>query len=265
MRISNTGLLLTLLRNFRRKMRQHRPSDGAVMVLICLILAAPSVPTVAADAAAEKTATTPGSPPSIPDGEPLDVSKIKERYWSLCEDQSGVVQNRSYAKSDRAELSLLAGKLLGVPFLSPYAFGLTLGYHFSEILSMHVVGWQAVSSPFTPPLFSTDGVANTNPISHYLGGEARVNLLYGKLSLAGVHDFRFDIFASAGAGALTTGSGTVLAWSLGIGQQFHLSSALAINLDFRWLHYPDTILEGQTGGMFRWGTCSRRATAPLAC
>jgi outer membrane beta-barrel protein len=217
--------------------------------LLCLVVLFAGYKPVHAD---DKT-TPPKSPaaPTVSGGdssaaEEVDVEKIKKKYWARGDEtETGVVQNRLYPKNHRFELGVTGASLSGDPFLTSYTLGATLGFHFSEFLSIHAVYWNAFVSPSSAltTLQNTLGTTtNTNEPRNYVGGEARASLLYGKLSLLGAAILYFDAYFSLGAGRILTESGPDFLVSAGIGQQIHLSKMWALNIDYKLLRYDETIL-----------------------
>lgn len=178
--------------------------------------------------------------------EEADVAKIREKYWARGnETEMGVVQNRLYPKKRRFELGLGFGNLTGDPFLSILRYGVSLGYHFSEFISLHGMYWGMTvkpSSALTALESDTGQTANTNEPRTYMGGEARASVLYGKLSLLGSAILYFDSFFSLGAGIMKTETGSNLTLTGGIGQQIHITRTFSLNLDYKLAYYNERIL-----------------------
>ena len=178
-------------------------------------------------------------------GEEIAVDQIHDRYWAQGRDvEVGVVQNRIYSKRKKFELAVTGAKLNGDPFLTTNTLGGSLGYHFSEYLSLHALGWKAFvsnSSALTELISQLGTTTNTNPVNSFFAGELRASVLYGKLSLLGKLILYFDANLSAGAGSISTSSGRDFAYFFGIGQQIHVSHLFSINIDYRFLLYNETI------------------------
>jgi outer membrane beta-barrel protein len=204
----------------------------------------------AADPAPKPTATAPADDTTA--AERVNTDSIKEKYWARGdENEIGVVQNRLYSKEHKYELSLLTGVDITDPMLTVYTLGARLGYHFSEYFSVHVIGWKAFSSPSGTQSNllankSADQVGtalNTNEPLYYFGSEAQWSLLYGKLSVVGKAIIHYDLHFVAGLGAMNTESGMDFEQHVGIGQQFFLSQSSFLNVDYRMMHYHETILQ----------------------
>jgi outer membrane beta-barrel protein len=193
-----------------------------------------------------------GSDDDSSGAERVNTQNIKEKYWARGdESELGVVQNRLYSKAGKFEFSLLAGVDFTDPFLSVYTTGARFGYHFNEYFSLHVIGWKAFSSPSSTQTNllsnkSPDQVGtalNTNAPKYYGGTEAQWSLLYGKLSLLGEKIIHYDFHLMAGVGVMSTDSGTDFEQHVGVGQQFFLGQSSFINVDYRMMHYQETILQ----------------------
>ena len=189
---------------------------------------------------------TPAAAPSN-DGERVNVENIKEKYWARGdESELGVVQNRLYSKSRKIEAGLYGGTIMTDPFLNVTALGGSLGFHFNEYLSLHLMGWKSYandSSALTLFRAYSSGDANVNRPSSYLGLEFRGSLLYGKLSVVGKSIIYYDMHASFGLGSTSTYSGNYLTPSITIGQQIFLSKSVSFNFDYRLMAYREQILE----------------------
>lgn len=180
-------------------------------------------------------------------GEKVNVDSIREKYWARGnESELGVVQNRLYSKERKFEFGTFVGLLSSDPFLSVRSTGLSLGYHFSEYLSVHAFGWKAQWSPSTAlQTFQEIMGATTNfnaPLAFY-GAEGSASLLYGKLSLVGQAIIYYDMHVSAGAGITSTESGSNFTPHFGLGQQIYLSQVASLRLDYRVMHYRERIIE----------------------
>lgn len=198
---------------------------------------------------AEKVNVKPAetAPAASPDGERVNVENIKEKYWARGdESELGVVQNRAYSKAKKLEAGLYFGAIMTDPFLNVSSLGGSLGYHFNEYLSVHALGWKSYANDSSAlALFRTysNGDANVNRPSGYLGAELRGSLLYGKLSVVGKSIIYYDLHTSFGLGSTSTYSGSYFTPSINIGQQIFLSKSVSFNFDYRLMAYREKILE----------------------
>jgi outer membrane beta-barrel protein len=198
-------------------------------------------------------ATAPQASPADSDAaERVNTDAIKEKYWARGnESELGVVQNRLYSKEHRWEFSLLGGVDLTDPMLSVYTLGGRIGYHFSEYFSLHLIAWKAFSGPSgtQQDLLSNKSpgqigdALNTNNPRWYAATEAQWSLLYGKLSFVGEAIIHYDFHFMAGLGGMKTDSGLDFAQHVGVGQEFFLGQNTFLNIDYRLVHYQETIIQ----------------------
>jgi outer membrane beta-barrel protein len=181
------------------------------------------------------------------DAEKVNVDTIKERYWARGESSElGVVQNRLYSKERKFELGTFGGVISTDPFLSVKNTGATLGYHFSEYLALHAVGWKSFVGPSTALTTfeqTIQATTNFNAPRSFFGLEGMASILYGKLSLVGKSIIYYDFHFTAGMGATWTESGTYATPNFGVGQQIYLSKAASLRVDYRLMHYREKIIE----------------------
>lgn len=184
---------------------------------------------------------------SSPDGERVNVEKVKEKYWARGEEgEVGVVQNRLYSKEKKFEFGLLGGIVATDPFLDVKAAGATFGYHFSEFFSAHLLYAKYFvkgSSALTYLNNDIGARANTNEPRYFAGGEGRASLIYGKLSLLGKSIIYYDFHFTAGVGQTGTESGNYITPYLGLGQQVYLSKSTSLMIDYRLMRYNEDIIE----------------------
>lgn len=232
----------------------HRLHWTALPVLGLLLFCAVSkseVPQASKSASPESPSQD--EKPSVPSDadDEADVQEIKRKYWARGDETKfDVVQERLYRKSGKFELAAFTGAVLSDPFLDISNYGADLGYHFSELVSVHAIGWvNAVgpSSALTTLQDQLQTTANTNNPNYFLGVEGRASVLYGKLSLLGAVIVNYDIFFTGGLGTTNTQSGNYVTETVGLGQQIHLSQVFSLILAYRLIHYNETILGKITG------------------
>ena len=209
-------------------------------ILLCLVCQT----NVWADEAAPAVAASASAPASA---EEADVSAIKEKYWARGdESELGVVQNRTYSKSKRIEFSLFYGFVTSDPFLQINSLGGSVGYNFSEYLSLSLIGWNYSVSPSAALLTfqqTLGATTNNNPPKYYVGSELSASLLYGKLSLMGKKIIYYDFHLTAGAGETNTLNGTYFTPSLGVGQRVYLSQKTFLRVGYQVQRYNEQIIE----------------------
>lgn len=189
------------------------------------------------------------SPPPEVDMEQVNVEGIKERYWARGnEAELGVVQNRTYSKTHKLEIGLLGGVAFSDPFLTVNYYGVNLGYHLSEFVSLHLLFMKfGVGSSNALLAFekAQGATTNTNIPSLYVGSELDASIIYGKLSVLGKSIIYYDLHLLGGVGATKTETGNYVTPSLGIGQRFYLSKITSLRIDYRVQYYNENIVEKQ--------------------
>ncbi len=183
--------------------------------------------------------------------ERVNVENIKNKYWARGdESELGVVQNRLYSKAQKLELGIFGGVVASDPFLSVKTAGLSLGFHFSEYLALNTYYMKHLVSPSSaleylrnpyPAGLGTDN--STNEPKWSSGGEVEASVIYGKLSLLGKAIIHYALHLMGGMGLTQTESGKDFTQTIGIGQQFFLTRVTTLRLDYRLMHYNETILQ----------------------
>ncbi len=83
-----------------------------------------------------QTASSSGLPSSSPvsnkGSDKVDLKKLEDKYWAAKDDEYGVIQNRTFAKSGKFYLSLVYGPLINDPYAKARVTGGMLGYYLSE-------------------------------------------------------------------------------------------------------------------------------------
>lgn len=211
----------------------------------------------ASDPPAAATAPTGAAAPTGPavnaeEGEQVDVSKITEKYWAQGkETELGVVQNRKFTSANRFELEGFLGTMNTDPFLSVRRYGLSLGYHLNQYVSIHGIFWRAVAEKsdalvrFEHDLAAT--TVDTNMPQMFYGLQTNYNILYGKASLFGSLIIYVDVFALGGIGFSETETGTYFTPFIGLGQKIHLNKFMALTLDYRLMFFNEDIRKKTRG------------------
>lgn len=187
--------------------------------------------------------------------EQINVDAIKEKYWARGdESELGVVQNRLYSKENKFEIGAFTGFVSNDPFLSITSLGGSVGYHFTETLGLHIIGWKPRVGPsaafkgFQQVIQDTGGVPavpSTNEPRYYAGAEGSASILYGKLSLVGKAIIYYDFHLLGAVGVTGTESGRSITPSAGLGQKVFLSKHAAFRVDYRAMRYKETLLKKQ--------------------
>jgi outer membrane beta-barrel protein len=232
--------------------RQQRTFFLSIALSSLAIVSIPWSLSWGADKQPAAAATTDATPSDTTNAERVNTDAIKEKYWARGdESEIGVVQNRLYSKANKVEFQVLGGLINSDPFVSTYSLGGRLGYHLNEYFSVHALAWKSWASPSstqtnleaTKPDNEIGTALNTDYAKSYYGGEFQASLLYGKLSLVGKSIIYYDLHFLAGLGVTGTESGNNFTEHVGIGQQFFLSKRTSIIVDYRIMHYKDTLLD----------------------
>ncbi|MGE0616510.1 MAG: outer membrane beta-barrel domain-containing protein [Bacteriovoracia bacterium] len=240
---------MATLKSIKKRIKRRHPkvyrdiklSGWAFVIGICLGVSFAAVKSIAANAA-EAEETDPAKR--------VDVEKFKKQYWGQGKDFD-VVQNRIYSKEKRLEVSLFGGFVSTDPFLSVKNVGGSVGFHFSEYLSVHMIGWKSYAGPssalenFRQSVAGAD--ANYNLPQWFAGAEVSASVIYGKLSFIGKQILYYDFHINAGGGATGTESGKEGTLLFGLGQQIYLSQNLAFRLDYRFTRYNENIVDRFNG------------------
>ena len=151
-----------------------------------------------------------------------------------------------FPEENKFEIGLYTGNISSDPFLSVHQYGLSLGFHFNSLFSVHALGWRAnVSKSDAYNTFKEQlpgATIDTNEPKSFYGLELDTNLLYGKASLFGKSIIYVDIFLLTGLGMTQTESGNNFTPFIGIGQKIHLSQSFSLHLDYKIMHYQETII-----------------------
>jgi outer membrane beta-barrel protein len=214
-------------------------------LLIALAIALATPWASAKEPSKSSSKKTPPAPSTAGD-EAAELDKIKQRYWAQgSESEMGVVQNRLYTKSHKTEVWLFGGLLASDPFLTTRSYGLSLGHHFNETLSVHAFYMGHSSSPSAALTTLRQGgkEANTNLPLSSTGAEVKASLLYGKLSLMGTKILYYDMHVGLGAAVTWTETGKYLGPMASIGQSIYLAKFMALRFDYRLMAYREGLVE----------------------
>lgn len=182
-------------------------------------------------------------------GARLDTDEYRNKYWTSGDDASyKVVQNRTYSKAGKFELTGIFGVTHTDPFLVVRQFGGFLGYNIFEYLGVQLVYWKhSVKESQAKTKFRelTNDVISvpTNDPKSFIGGNLVYSPVYGKLSVMGSLIIYYDMHLIGGFGQISTKNGTYSTPYGGIGQSIYLSKYLAFVFDYRITLYSETLEE----------------------
>ncbi len=167
-------------------------------------------------------------------------------------DQPTSVKNRTVSLAKRIELGLLMGYALTEPFYNPLQIGGTLSYHLNEEHGINLYGvtfLQGLSNEAAqlnpiPGSAGINGNLQYGPAPKYLViGSWQYSAFYGKLSFTKDYVMNLHLYGLAGVGMYGLGDASRPVLTVGLGQKFHFTPALAFRFDLRLLTYqgPDPV------------------------
>ncbi len=184
--------------------------------------------------------------PAANNAETVDLKKVSQKYISTqYEVELEVIQNRQFSKKNRFEITALGVSASSDPFLSTYAVGAALGYHFTEYFGARFVYWQDFSSnnsAYNGFKESNAGLdVNTVKPKSYMGTEVKFSPFYGKLSFLKKSIFYYDFYALAGGGIRTLEFNSAFTPMAGLGQQIFFNKYISLFLEYRMMVYKQVV------------------------
>lgn len=153
-----------------------------------------------------------------------------------------VIQRRYLPKTGRFEVLGNTGVIMNDAFFTNLAFGMRLGYGFSESFGLEAMGLFVSTSEkeVTKDLSANKGVTTQTLVSpeNYYGLSAKYSPWYGKLSWLNRAITPFDHYFSLGGGVTNTNqSSSAPTLHLGTGQIFAINKSFALRWDVSWFFY----------------------------
>jgi len=172
-------------------------------LLISMILTTGTV--VHAQTKEATTTPAPAAPSTANRGsDKLDLKKLEEKYWAAKDDEYGVIQNRTFAKSKRFYLTLNYGTLINDPYVSSKSVGGLLGYFFSENFGVEFSYLNYMSKRNDTVDYlknrSSQIVPNYNMISSNMALSMTYTPFYAKMAFMNKAILYFDMGFTLGAG-----------------------------------------------------------------
>jgi outer membrane beta-barrel protein len=181
-----------------------------------------------------------------PQGERLDVDRIRRNYWNRGdENDTRVVQNRLYSKAHKGEFGMYGATISGDPFLSSKSLGFLAGYHFSENVGIFGLYWKTFTTGSSALDFLEQDLhttTNSNMPHDYKGGEIMWSPIYGKLSVLGELIVHYDLHLLGGVGFTGNENGNQFTLSGGIGQQVFINRHLSVRVDYRLMRFDEGLI-----------------------
>ncbi len=199
--------------------------------------------------------TLPSSSPVQNKGsDKVDLKKLEDKYWSAKDDEYGVIQNRTFAKSGKFYLSLVYGPLINDPYAKARATGGMLGYYLSEDFGIEVdyLSYNNQKSDTVTSYESLPGSASPdyNLVKSSKSISVTYTPFYAKMAFMNKSIMYFDMGFTLGlgqsdyeiqkvskdAGGFKTSFGEMKSaphFEIGVMQQLFLSQYFAFRLDIK--------------------------------
>lgn len=198
----------------------------------------------------------------------IDLKKIEEKYWSVKDNEYGVIQNRTFSKAEKMYLSAVYGPLINDPFAKAKAIGFMTGYFINEDFGVELS-------------YLTYGSLQNDTVSAYEtqfgGAKPDFNLiksskvlsitytpLYAKMSFMNLNILYFDMGATLGIGqsdyeiqkvnkdalgnkTQANEMKTATVYEIGFMQQIFINKNVSFRLDIKNTYYTQTTKQYEIG------------------
>lgn len=217
------------------------------------------------------TASTPTLPTSSPvqnkGSDKVDLKKLEDKYWSAKDDEYGVIQNRTFAKTGKFYASLVYGPLVNDPAAKARAAGGMLGYFLNEDFGLEV-SYLSYGSKANETVETYSSQFGATPDHNLVKTAKAISLnytpLYAKMAFMNKGILYFDMGFTLGAGTTDyeiqkidkNGAGTksqsnemvsVPHFEIGVMQQLFLSQYFAFRLDIKNSFYSQKLKQYEIG------------------
>ena len=193
----------------------------------------------------------------------IEVDNLREKVWAKGESsQMGVIQNKYIKKQNRIQLSLEGGANFIDPFFNVISYGGTVGFNFTEELSLHAIAFlhNTNDSEIQEALLSVfHERVPVNRLYSQFSLEGRFTPIYGKVSFFRLTNIYYDLSVGIGAGELNTELGWIFSPHAYIGQHLYFTKWLSFAASFRLSRY-----EQQLTGSAKEAVWSKFVTAGLS-
>jgi outer membrane beta-barrel protein len=210
-------------------------------------------------AADEKQPATPAAPASR-GSDKVDLKKLEDKYWSAKDDEYGVIQNRTFAKTGKFYLSAVYGPLLNDQFAKSRATGGMLGYYLTEDFGIELsyLAYDSKRNDNVNGILALGG----SPSYNMLKGNKSVSLtytpFYAKMAFMNKAILYFDMGFTLGAGMTdyeaqkVVGTGVEVSANemksaphieIGVMQQLFLSKNFAFRVDIKNTFYTQKMYQ----------------------
>jgi len=181
-----------------------------------------------------------------------DVSSLTELAKLSPLKDIAVIQRRFLPKTERFEFSANGMTSVNNPFFNNLGFGLRGSYYFKEKYGVEVsyLLMSNTERSVTENLREKRNVKTESLVSpdSYFGASFKWTPMFGKFAFLNDRIIPFDLYFNGGLGVTKTGGGdNSPTLSLGTGQVFAISKAVAFRWDFTWNFYQaSSVVDGQS-------------------
>jgi len=199
-------------------------------------------------------------------GDKLDISGLKKKYWAPKDTDFTVVQSRTYSKSKRLALSLLFGPAINNGYSSGFASGAVVNYYFSERHGVELsyvnydLSHNDVVAAFLDDSRNTSAkLPDHGKVRNYYSIGYNWVPIYAKISLLGSRILYFDFAVTPSIGMLTyeqmikSGDAMkeVLMVGLDVSQHYFINKSFAVRIDFKNSWSKQEVMSWQLGTFSR--------------
>lgn len=147
------------------------------------------------------------APAATKGSDKVDLKKLEDKYWSAKDDEYGVIQNRTFAKTGKFYASLVYGPLMNDPYAKARASGAMLGYFLNEDFGVelsylnydskkndNVMNYENLSAQYSSPMM------DYNLIKSSYSASLSYTPFYAKMAFMNMAILYFDMGFTLGAG-----------------------------------------------------------------
>ncbi len=160
-------------------------------------------------------------------------------------DEKIAVLKRKVTTEKRFEFNLSGLLLFNEPFFNPTGFGGSVGYHFTELHAVHIMGGFLSNAPSqyvdSIRIASDQNYTYAPAPKNYIVALYEFTPFYGKLSVTKNTIWHLGLNFTAGVGGYSVGTEMLPAIVVGLGQKIFFGSRWGLNVDLKTLTFngPD--------------------------
>ncbi|OFZ31269.1 MAG: hypothetical protein A2622_01360 [Bdellovibrionales bacterium RIFCSPHIGHO2_01_FULL_40_29] len=232
-------------------------------VFLILALAFPAV--------AQEKKVEASTPASKGTSDKMDLKKLEDKYWSSKDDDYGVIQNRTFAKTGRIYGSAVYGPLINDPFAKGRAAGAMIGYYLNEDFGVEfsylsystskndtVAEYESLQNPafMVSPNYNLVKATKALSLTYtpFYAKMAFMNkaIMYFDMGFtlgAGLTDYEQQKISKDGGGVKTQTNEMASSphFEIGVMQQLFLNQSFAFRLDIKNSFYTQTVKQYEIG------------------